>query len=121
MIRQKEGMRAFQRVGGIRVITSTGSSGLLQIGSVTKESACNAEDLGLIPGSEISPGKWNGNPLQYSCLEDPMNRGAWWATIHGVANSQTQLSDFHTHIHTHTHTHTHTHRVVILRQEIYLF
>ena len=48
------------------------------VGSVTKESACIAEDLGLIPGLGKSPGEGNGNPFQYSCLENPMNRGAWW-------------------------------------------
>ena len=48
----------------------------------------------LIPGSERSPGEGNGNPLQYSCLENPMDRGAWWATVHGVAKSRTRLSDF---------------------------
>ena len=50
-----------------------------------KESACNAGDLGSIPGSGRSPGEGNGNPLQYSCLENPMDRGAWRATVHGVA------------------------------------
>ena len=49
------------------------------------ESACNVGDLGLIPGSGSSPGEGNGNPLQYSCLENSMDRGAWWATAHGVA------------------------------------
>ena len=58
-----------------------------------KESACNAGDLGLIPGSGRSPGEGNGYPLQCSCLENPMDRGAWWATVHGVAKSQTRLSD----------------------------
>ena len=53
--------------------------------SVGKESACNAGDLGSIPGSGRSPGEGNGNPLQYSCLENPMDRGAWQATVHGVA------------------------------------
>ena len=48
-------------------------------GSVGKESACNAGDLGLIPGSGRSPGEGNGNPLQYPCLENLMDRGAWWA------------------------------------------
>ena len=62
-------------------------------GSDGEESICNAGDLGLIPGSGRSPGGGNGNPLQYSCLENPMNRGAWWATVHGVTKSQTQLSD----------------------------
>ena len=57
-------------------------------------SACNVEDLGSIPGSGRSPGEGNGNPLQYSCLENPMDRGAWWATVHGVAKSRTRLSDF---------------------------
>ena len=53
--------------------------------SVSKESACNAGDLGLIPQLGRSPGEGNGNPLQYSCLENPMDRGAWHATVHGVA------------------------------------
>ena len=47
-----------------------------------------------IPGSGRSPGEGNGNPLQYSCLDYPMDRGAWWATVHGVAKSRTRLSDF---------------------------
>ena len=54
-----------------------------------KESACDAGDLGSIPGSGRSPREGNGNPLQYSCLENPMFRGAWQATVHGVAKSQT--------------------------------
>jgi len=57
-----------------------------------KESACNAGDPSLIPGSGRSSGEGNGNPLQYSCLENPMDRGAWWATVHGVAKSWTRLS-----------------------------
>ena len=57
----------------------------------------------MIPGSIRSPGE--GYPLQYSCLENPINRGAWWITVHGVAKSWTYLSDNHTHTHTHTHTH----------------
>ena len=57
-------------------------------GSDDKESACNAGDLGLIPGSGRSPGEGNGNPLQYSCLENPMDRGAWQATVHGVTKNQ---------------------------------
>ena len=61
-------------------------------GSDGKESACKAGDLGLIPGSGRSPGEGNGNPLQYSCLENPMDRGDWWATVHGAA-TQTQLSN----------------------------
>ena len=54
-----------------------------------KESACNAGDLGLIPGSERSLGGGNGNPLQYSYLENSMDRGAWWTTVPGVPKSQT--------------------------------
>ena len=50
-----------------------------------KESACSVGDPGSIPGSGISPGEGNGTPLQYSCLENSMDRGAWWATVHGVA------------------------------------
>ena len=56
------------------------------------ESACSVGDPGLIPGSGRSPGRENGNLLKYSCLENPMNRGAWQATVHGVANSQIPLS-----------------------------
>ena len=63
-------------------------------GSDSKASACNAGDLGLIPGLGRSPGEGNGNPLQYSCLENPMDGGAWQAIVHGVTNSQTRLSDF---------------------------
>ena len=51
--------------------------------SVGKESACSAEDPGSVPESGRSPGEGNGNPLQYSCLENPMGRVAWWATVHG--------------------------------------
>ena len=58
-------------------------------GSEVKASACNAGDLGLIPGLGRSPGEGNGNPLQYSCLENPKNGGAWWATVHGVTKSRT--------------------------------
>ena len=57
-------------------------------------SACYVGDLGMIPGLGISPGEGNGNPLQYSCLKNPMDGVAWWATVHGVAKSRTQLSDF---------------------------
>ena len=60
--------------------------------SVGKESACNAGKPGLIPVWGRSPGEGNGNPLQYSCLENLMDRGAWQATVHGVAKSWTRLS-----------------------------
>ena len=62
-------------------------------GSYSKESAHNAGDPGLIPGWGRSPGEGNGNPLQYSCLKNPMGRGSWWATVHEVAQSWTRLSD----------------------------
>ena len=65
-------------------------------GSDGKELAWNAGDLGLIPGSGRSPGEF---PLQYSCLENPMDRGTWRATVQRVAKSQTWLSDYHTHTH----------------------
>ena len=58
-------------------------------GSEVKASARNVGDLGSIPVSGRSPGEGNGNPLQYSCLENPMDRRAWWATVHGVAKSRT--------------------------------
>ena len=67
----------------------------LPCGSDCKESACNAGDLGLVPGLGISPGERNGYPLQYSCLQDSMDKGTWQATVHGVAKSLIQLSDFH--------------------------
>ena len=79
---------------GCRLLTShldpppTASKGFSG-GSEVKASACNAGNLGSIPGSERSPGEGNGNPPQYSCLENPMDRGAWWATVHGVAKSRT--------------------------------
>ena len=62
-------------------------------GSDGKAAVYNAGDLGSIPGSR-SPGEGNGTPLQYSCLENPMDGGAWWAAVHGVAKSRTRLSDF---------------------------
>ena len=60
--------------------------------SVGKESACNAGDLSSIPGLGRSPGEGNGNPLQYSCLENPMDRGTWWATFHGVSRVRHDLA-----------------------------
>ena len=63
-------------------------------GSDGKASAYNAGDPGSIPGSGRSPGEGNGTPLQYSCLENPMDGAAWWTAVHGVAKSPTRLSDF---------------------------
>jgi len=68
-----------------------------------KESACNASNLGLISGSGRSPGEGNGNPLQYSCLENPMDRRAWWDIVHEVSKESDMTKQL-----THTHTHTHT-------------
>ena len=65
-------------------------------GSNSKESGCNTGDLGLIPGLERFPGEGNGNPLQYSCLENPMDRGAWWAASMGL---QRVGRDLATHFH----------------------
>ena len=62
-------------------------------GSDGKESACYAGDPGSTPGSGRSPGEGNGYPLQYSCLENPMDRGAWWAIVQGIAKTRTLLSD----------------------------
>ena len=62
-------------------------------GSEDKESSCNAGDPGSTPGLGRSPGEGNGYPLQYSCLENPMDRGAWWATVNGVAKGQTRLNN----------------------------
>ena len=76
-------------------------------GWVGKESACNAGDLGLIPGLGRSPRVGNGNPLQYSCLGNFMGGRAWQAIVHGVTKSQTLT-------HTHTHTHTHNRRMLLV-------
>ena len=70
-------------------------SGASQVALVVKNLPANEGDLrdaGLIPGSGRSPGEWNGNPFQYSSLEKPMDRGAWWATVCGITKSGTQLS-----------------------------
>ena len=66
-------------------------TGIFLNGSDGKESACSAGDLGSISGLERSPGEKNSNQIQYSCLENPMDRGVWWATVHRVPKSQTQL------------------------------
>ena len=62
-------------------------------GAEVKASACNVGDLGSIPGSGRSSGGGNGNPLQYSCLENPIDKGTWWAAVHRAVKNQTQLSD----------------------------
>ena len=75
---------------------------------MVKNQASNAGDECSVSELRRSPGGGNGNPLLYSSLGSPMDRGAWWARGHGVAKSQTQLEHTHTHTHMHTHTHTHT-------------
>ena len=77
-------------------MTRFGIHGGFPGGAEVKASACNVGDLGSIPGSGRSPGEGNGNPLQYSCLENPTDRGAWWATPSyspQVAKSRTRLSE----------------------------
>ena len=68
-----------------------GASQVVLVVKNTPASAGNVRDMGSIPGSGRSPGGGHGNPLQYSCLEKPTDRGAWWAIVHGVSRSQTQL------------------------------
>ena len=75
----------------INGMLTTISDGASQVVLVVKNLPANAGDMDLIPGSERSPGGGHGNPLQYSCLENPIGRGAWWATVHGVTKSQTRL------------------------------
>ena len=67
-------------------------------GSVVVNLSANMGNVGLIPGWGRSHGEGNGNPLQYSCLENPMDRGAWWAIVHSVAERWTQLSGFTYHV-----------------------
>ena len=80
-------------LGEIYLLRDLGFPGGLD-GRVCK-SACSAGDLGLIPGSGRSTEEGNGNPLQFSCLENSMGREAWWVTVHGVSMSQIQLNNFH--------------------------
>ena len=69
-----------------------------QVALAVKNTPVNARDVGLTPALGRSPREGNGNPLQYSYLGNPMDRGAWWATVHGVANNQTQVSDQAKHV-----------------------
>uniref|UniRef100_A0AC11CS53 Glutathione S-transferase zeta 1 n=1 Tax=Ovis aries TaxID=9940 RepID=A0AC11CS53_SHEEP len=75
--------------GGVVIWASSGGTS----GKNPPANAGDVRNLGSIPGSGRSPGEGHGNPLQYSCLEDPADRGAWWAAVHGVAKSRTRLSD----------------------------
>ena len=74
-------------------MTDTGYKGASQVALVVKNLPASAGDMNSIPGLGRSPRGGNGNPLQYSCLENPMGRGAWWATVHRVTKNQTRLSD----------------------------
>ena len=87
----------------VRIWDLQGSSVVKNLSAIAGDSG----DAGLIPGLGRSPGGGNGNLLQYSCQENPVDRGAWQATVHGVAKSWTWLSNI---AYTHTHTHTHTHK-----------
>ena len=80
---------------GIRYLDTSHVESHIELAPVwLRASACNKGTLGLIPGSGRSPGEGNGNPLQYSCLENSMDGGVWWATVHEVAKSWTRLTDF---------------------------
>ena len=81
----------------------TGTNMGFSSGSGSKESACSAGDLGSISGFGRSPGEGNGYPIQYSCLENSIDRGSWQATVHGVAKSWTWLRDFHSLTNRHKH------------------
>ena len=85
-----------QNIGHIAKILAIYQKPYIQLstGSEVKESAYNVGDLGSAPGLGKSTGEENDNPFQYSCLENPMDRGAWQATVHGVEKSWTQMSDF---------------------------
>ena len=85
-IQPRRFQKGFQEVGTFMLISKPWCSD-------GKESACSAGDLGSIPGSGISPGEENGYPLQYSCLENSRDRGAWQATVHGVTKSWIRLSN----------------------------
>ena len=74
-------------------------NGASQVALLVKNPPANVGDVGSVPGLGRSTGEGDGNPLQYSCLENRMDRGAWWATVHGVTQSRNQLSDI---AHTHT-------------------
>ena len=82
-------VRAWDLLKEVTIIFITSAIVGFPCSSVGKEPACSAGDPGSIPGLGRSPGEGNGNPLQYPCLENLMDKGAWWAAVHGVAKSQT--------------------------------
>ena len=77
--------------------------------SLSLSLAGDSRDMVAVPGLERSPGEGNGNPLQYSCLENPMDKGVWWATVHGGHRKTGLTAYVHAFTYTHTHTHTDTH------------
>ena len=83
----------YSKKGRVSVVSNDSSASGLLWWQSGKGSACSEGDMGLIPGSGRSPEGGNGNSLQFSCVGNSMDRGAWWATVHGVAKSQTQLSN----------------------------
>ena len=83
-----------------------GASQMILVMKSPSVSAGDIRDVGLIPGSGRSLRGGHGNPLQYPCLENPMDRGAWWATVLRVTKSQTQVKQLSMHVHAHTHPHT---------------
>ena len=83
----------------VNVYSHIGASPVVLVIKNPPPNAGGEKDMGLTPGSGRSPGRGNGNQLQYSCLENPMDRGAWQATVHGVARSQTRPKRLSTHIH----------------------
>ena len=89
----KSGRNCLSRVSGVGNLIMSGGRGASLVAQTGKESAYNAGDPGLVPGLGRSPGEGNGNRLQYSYLENSMDRGAWRATVQGVAKSWTQLRD----------------------------
>ena len=84
-------------------------------------SAGDIRDVGSIPGSGRSPGEGNGNPLRYSCLENPMDRGAWWATVHGVARSCTWLSNFAPSICIYVYMYTYVYMYICICMYVYVY
>ena len=91
----KASLKEFQQKFQVRLLLTQAGSFCFSGGLDGKESACNAGDLGLIPGSRRFPGERNGYPFQYSCLENSMDRGAWWAKVHRVTNSRIILEPIH--------------------------
>ena len=100
---------AFGQVNCLKSTKENASQVVLAIKNLPAN-AGDVKDKGSIPEQGRSPGEGNGKPLQYSCIENPMDRGAYWAIVHRVTKSRTRLKQLHMHACTHTHTHTHIQR-----------